>query len=140
MVSNLSKMTEKIEENQPPRLRIHNKRAKNCRTWVGPQASLTHALSGLHQLPTGLAWAVQPKLPVRTGPLPAIYTSALSSLPISGLTVNEEEKYVHRDQKTYKKKILTQMATNGEENQAGRHQEVGHKSLLQSDALYQVYI
>jgi hypothetical protein len=56
------------------------------------------------------------------------------------LTVNEEEKYVHRDQKTYKKKILTQMATNGEENQAGRHQEVGHKSLLQSDALYQVYI
>ncbi|XP_043711847.1 caffeoyl-CoA O-methyltransferase [Telopea speciosissima] len=31
------------------------------------------------------------------------------------------------------------MATNGEEQQtqAGRHQEVGHKSLLQSDALYQ---
>ncbi|PQQ15215.1 caffeoyl-CoA O-methyltransferase 5 [Prunus yedoensis var. nudiflora] len=31
------------------------------------------------------------------------------------------------------------MATNGAEqqNQAGRHQEVGHKSLLQSDALYQ---
>lgn len=29
---------------------------------------------------------------------------------------------------------------NGQEdgNQAGRHQEVGHKSLLQSDALYQV--
>lgn len=107
---------------------------------MGPQASLTHALSGLHQLPTGLARAVQPKLPARTGPLPAIYTSALSSLPISGLTVNEEEKYVHRDQKTYKKKILTLMATNGEENQAGRHQEVGHKSLLQSDALYQVYI
>lgn len=26
----------------------------------------------------------------------------------------------------------------GEQNQAGRHQEVGHKSLLQSDALYQV--
>lgn len=34
------------------------------------------------------------------------------------------------------------MATNGEgkQNEAGRHQEVGHKSLLQSDALYQVYI
>lgn len=33
------------------------------------------------------------------------------------------------------------MATNVEEkqNEAGRHQEVGHKSLLQSDALYQVY-
>ena len=32
------------------------------------------------------------------------------------------------------------MADNVEykENQAGRHQEVGHKSLLQSDALYQV--
>jgi caffeoyl-CoA O-methyltransferase len=32
------------------------------------------------------------------------------------------------------------MAANGEEQQtqAGRHQEVGHKSLLQSDALYQV--
>lgn len=32
------------------------------------------------------------------------------------------------------------MATNGadQQNQAGRHQEVGHKSLLQSDALYQV--
>ncbi|CAA0830379.1 Caffeoyl-CoA O-methyltransferase 1 [Striga hermonthica] len=29
------------------------------------------------------------------------------------------------------------MAQNGVENQAGRHQEVGHKSLLQSDALYQ---
>ncbi|XP_070057714.1 caffeoyl-CoA O-methyltransferase 3-like [Nicotiana tomentosiformis] len=28
------------------------------------------------------------------------------------------------------------MATNGE-NQNGRHQEVGHKSLLQSDALYE---
>ena len=25
-----------------------------------------------------------------------------------------------------------------QQNQAGRHQEVGHKSLLQSDALYQV--
>lgn len=32
------------------------------------------------------------------------------------------------------------MATKQEEQQtqAGRHQEVGHKSLLQSDALYQV--
>lgn len=26
----------------------------------------------------------------------------------------------------------------GTQNEAGRHQEVGHKSLLQSDALYQV--
>ncbi len=26
-----------------------------------------------------------------------------------------------------------------QQNQAGRHQEVGHKSLLQSDALYQVH-
>ena len=33
------------------------------------------------------------------------------------------------------------MATTQEEqqNEAGRHQEVGHKSLLQSDALYQVH-
>lgn len=33
------------------------------------------------------------------------------------------------------------MATNGDgkQNEAGRHQEVGHKSLLQSDALYQVH-
>jgi len=33
------------------------------------------------------------------------------------------------------------MANNGEKTQteAGRHQEVGHKSLLQSDALYQVH-
>ena len=32
------------------------------------------------------------------------------------------------------------MATNQEkQTEAGRHQEVGHKSLLQSDALYQVY-
>lgn len=29
-------------------------------------------------------------------------------------------------------------STNGE--QVSRHQEVGHKSLLQSDALYQVYM
>ena len=28
----------------------------------------------------------------------------------------------------------------GQQNQAGRHQEVGHKSLLQSDNLYQVII
>lgn len=35
------------------------------------------------------------------------------------------------------------MASNGEvknQNEAGRHQEVGHKSLLQSDALYQVML
>lgn len=34
------------------------------------------------------------------------------------------------------------MAANGEKNQSqiGRHQEVGHKSLLQSDDLYQVCI
>ena len=34
-----------------------------------------------------------------------------------------------------------EMATTQEEqqNEAGRHQEVGHKSLLQSDALYQVH-
>lgn len=34
------------------------------------------------------------------------------------------------------------MATNEDQKQteAGRHQEVGHKSLLQSDALYQVHI
>lgn len=33
------------------------------------------------------------------------------------------------------------MAANveGKQDQPGRHQEVGHKSLLQSDALYQVY-
>lgn len=35
---------------------------------------------------------------------------------------------------------INQMAANAEsqQNPAGRHQEVGHKSLLQSDALYQV--
>ena len=39
-----------------------------------------------------------------------------------------------------RRRRLRKMAGNqeGQQNQAGRHQEVGHKSLLQSDALYQV--
>lgn len=45
-----------------------------------------------------------------------------------------------RNPKPAKQQENKAMATNGEDQQkqAGRHQEVGHKSLLQSDALYQV--
>lgn len=51
---------------------------------------------------------------------------------------------VHKQRKAKRKKLFISrvlaMATNtqDQQSQAGRHQEVGHKSLLQSDALYQV--
>ncbi|TYH37229.1 hypothetical protein ES332_D12G025300v1 [Gossypium tomentosum] len=50
---------------------------------------------------------------------------------------------VHKQRKAKRKKLFISrvlaMATNtqDQQSQAGRHQEVGHKSLLQSDALYQ---
>ncbi|MBA0619802.1 hypothetical protein Godav_005604 [Gossypium davidsonii] len=50
---------------------------------------------------------------------------------------------VHKQSKAKRKKLFISrvlaMATNtqDQQSQAGRHQEVGHKSLLQSDALYQ---
>lgn len=103
-------------------------------------------ISVTHQPPTGLAGG--PKSPTRwfkPDPRPPYIPHALSSLQlrISCKPVSKSPQRPRKRRRRRKRKSVTVlMATNGEgkQNEAGRHQEVGHKSLLQSDALYQVYI
>lgn len=114
-----------------------------CPILVGPPA---HAEQDLHQPhPVGSRFN-QPRLRslflTRFKPdisLPIYYTSLIYHLSQGRgrKNSNTNKKKKKRVQET--KKRLQAMA---EQNQteAGRHQEVGHKSLLQSDALYQVIL
>ncbi|KAJ0077528.1 hypothetical protein Patl1_35520 [Pistacia atlantica] len=97
----------------------------------------THAISGLHQPPT--------RFPIRSNQPQRVqshshfpYIPLYFLIPLSSTLNSQLQHQNHQPKKEEKKKNLNfpSMATNGDEQQS-RHQEVGHKSLLQSDALYQ---
>ncbi|BBH09596.1 S-adenosyl-L-methionine-dependent methyltransferases superfamily protein [Prunus dulcis] len=76
------------------------------------------------------------EVPKLTQPSQDSFTNSGPDLVV-GSTNHPKAAEIRSQQSNRKTKLA--MATNGadQQNQAGRHQEVGHKSLLQSDALYQ---
>lgn len=93
-----------------------------------------------HQPPTGLA-AGPPPQPLRRQIfhrsdriVASIYVTFICP-SISG-TIHKPEFQRGKKVLKIRKKMAENVKT--KENQPARHQEVGHKSLLQSDALYQV--
>lgn len=85
----------------------------------------------IHQPPTGLVGRPTTPQAESTGSNRAQDTLYTLPCPPTGLRLT----VIGEDKIERKKKVCLEMAANQE---AGRHQEVGHKSLLQSDALYQV--